>query len=67
MLSHAARTNDRSQRTRDASLLADHLAEIVLCDMQSKHDGVGLVDSLDAHSVGIVDQLLRQVLEKLLH
>ena len=67
MLTHAAGTDDRAQRARDPSLLADHLAEIVLRDMETKHDGVGLVDALDAHCVGLVDKLPRQVLEQLRH
>jgi len=67
MLTRAARTDDRAQSAGDASLLADHLAEIVLRDMETKHDGVGLVDALDAHRVGLVDKLPREVLEKLGH
>ena len=48
-------------------MLADHLAEIVLRDMETKNDSVSLVDALDAHRVGVVDQLLRQVLEEVGH
>ena len=67
MLTHAAGTDDRSQRARDPSLLADHLAEIVLRNMETKHDRIGLVDALDSNCVGLVDKLPRQVLEQLSH
>jgi len=67
MLTRAARTDDRAQRARDASLLADHLAEIVLRNMKAKHDRVGLVDALDAHGVRLVDKLSREVLQELCH
>src|SRR5882724_1640600 len=67
MLAHAAGTDDRAQRARDASLPADHLAEIVLRDVQAKHDRVGFLDSLDAHGIRLVDKLPCQVLEQLRH
>src|SRR5438552_5944850 len=66
-LAHASRSHDRAQGACDASLPPDHLADIILCDMQAKHHGVFLVDTLDAHGVRIVDELLRQVLEQLRH
>ena len=67
MLTRTAGTNDRAQRARDTSLLADHLAEIVLRNVKAEHDSIGLVDALDAHGVGLVDKLPRQVLEKFSH
>src|SRR5205814_7325318 len=45
----------------------DHLAQVVLGDVQPQDDGVLLLDTLDAHRVGLVDELARQVLEQLRH
>jgi len=66
-LAHAAGAHDRPQRAGDATLAADHLAEVVLCDMQAQDDGVVFVDSLNAYRIGLVDELLRQILEELCH
>ena len=62
MLTHAAVTDDRSQRACDPTFLADELAEIVVRDMETKHDRVGLVDALDAHGVRLIDELASEVL-----
>src|SRR4051794_29760992 len=62
-LACTARTHDRAQRAGDPSLPADHLAEVVLGDVEAQDDGVVLVDTLDANLVGFVDELARQELE----
>ena len=67
MLPHAARADDRAQRARNPSLPADHLAQIVLRDMQAKHDRVCFIDSLDAYGIRLVDELACQILEQLCH
>jgi hypothetical protein len=59
MLTHAAGTDDCAQCAGDTSLLADHLAEIVLRNVEAKDDSIGLVDALDANGVGLVDKLPR--------
>jgi hypothetical protein len=68
MLTHTAGTDDRAQRARDPSLLADHLAEIVLHATWAKHDGVSLVEAARKPRLppsGLVDTSCRaQVLEE---
>src|SRR5262249_35574767 len=66
-LACTARAHDRAQRAGDAPLPADHLAEIVLGDVQAQNDGVFLLDALDTHLVGCVDELPRKELEQLRH
>ena len=67
LLARAARAHDRAQRAGDATLPPDHLAEVVLGDMQTEQERVIVVDLLDAHRVRLVDELPRQVLEELGH
>src|SRR5580765_1631231 len=67
LFARASGTDDRAQRACDASLPADHLAQILLRDMQAKDDRVVLVDALHPHLVGLVDELPRQILEQLRH
>ena len=59
--------DDRAQRTRDAALLSDHLADVVGSDVHFEHQlPVLTLQPLDAHLVGIIDQLAGQVGEDLL-
>src|SRR5439155_20737753 len=66
-LRRADRATDRPPRARHPALAADHLAELVLRDVQAQNDGVLLVDALDAHRVRLVDEPAREVLEQLGH
>src|SRR5690242_4751462 len=66
-LACTTRAHDRAQRAGDAPLPPDHLAEIVLGDVQAQDDDVLLLDALDAHLVRRVDEPARQELEQLRH
>src|SRR5690242_1400421 len=63
---HGRRLDDRAERAGDAALLADHLADVVGGDVQLEHElpRRPLVP-LDAHLVGVVDELAGQVREEL--
>src|SRR5213075_3158454 len=56
--------DDRPQGTRDASLPPDHLPAIGLRDVEPQDELVVLVDLLDTHRVGLVDELTREILEQ---
>lgn len=57
--------HDRAERPRDPALASDHLADVLLRDVQAEHDGVVPQLLLDADGVGVVDQPLGQVCEEL--
>src|SRR4051794_31752811 len=60
--------DDRPQGVRGAPALADHAAVVVFADRQLQDDGaVLLVELLDGDGVGLLDELLGQVGEQLLH
>ena len=63
----ACRADDGAQRSRDTSLPADHLADVVGRDAQPEDDDVALVDALDPHGVGLVDEPARDPGEELVH
>ena len=63
----AAGADDAAQGTRDASLLADHLADVVRSDVEVEHDRVLALLGLHAHRVRLVDEPPREPLEKLGH
>src|SRR6476620_8269788 len=67
LFARASGTHDRAQRASDASLPADHRADIRFRDVHAKDDCVVVVDALHPHSVGIVDELPRKILEQLRH
>ena len=56
---------DGAQRLRGAPLLADHLAEVLLGDLQLEHQGVRLGDLFDLDLLGTVDETARQVVDEL--
>ena len=61
-----ARAHDRAQGARDASLPADHLADVVLGDVQPEDERAVLaLDLLDAHGVRLVDEPPRELREQL--
>ena len=64
-LPRPAGTHDRAERPRDPALPSDHLADVVLRHVEPKNDRVVPLLLLHAHSVGIVHQPLREVLEQL--
>ncbi len=57
---------DRAQGLGGAALLADHLAEILLGDLELEDEGVGLLDLLDLDLLGVVDEAARQVVDEIL-
>src|SRR5690349_5282297 len=67
LLACAARADDRAQGARDPALPPDHLAKVVFGDVQTQHERVLVVDFLDPNRVGVVDELLREVLEQVGH
>ena len=60
----AARAHDRAEGARDSTVPPDHLPDLVRRDVEAEDDAVRLFHSLDAHLVGLVDELARQVLEE---
>jgi hypothetical protein len=60
-----ARSNDRAERTGDPPLAPDHLADIVLGDVQPEHDRVVVLLLLDADGVRLVNEAARQVGQEL--
>ena len=64
---HRARADDRAQRTRDPTLAADHLADVVLGDVEDEHEGVVALLRLDPHGGRVVDELAREVRQQLRH
>ena len=62
-----ARAHDRAQRPGEPALAADHLAAVLGRDVELEHGRVLTLDLLDAHGVGIVDELLREPGEQLGH
>ena len=63
----ASGADERAQRAGDPALAADHLADVVRRDVQPEHDGVVLLDLLDAHGVGLVDESPHEVLDDFRH
>ena len=61
----AAGPNDRTQRACEASLTADHLADVVFCDVEAQDDRVRSLFLLDPDSVWIIDQLASQVRDQI--
>ena len=54
---HPAGADDRAQRPDEPALAADHLADVVLGHMELEDERpVVLLDLLDAHGVGLVDE-----------
>ena len=60
-----AAAEDRAQRLRGPALLADHLAEILLGDLELEHQRVRLGDLLDLDLLGPVDETARQKVDQL--
>ena len=59
---------DRAQRRDRPAAAADHLAGVVLADVQLEHDGaVVLLEGLDAHLVRAVDERPGEIGEKVVH
>jgi hypothetical protein len=49
--------DDRAQRAREPALAADHLADVSLGHVEPEEErAVILLDFLDAHGVGLVDE-----------
>jgi hypothetical protein len=63
-LAGAAGADDRAERPSDAALAADHLAHVVLRDVQAEDDGIFALLLLHADGVGIVYELPSQVREQ---
>jgi hypothetical protein len=59
-----AGANDSAQRARDSPLAADHLADVVLGDVQLQDERAVALDLVDADGVGIVDEPPRQLGEQ---
>src|SRR5438874_1751229 len=59
------RANDLAQRARDPALPPDHLADVVLRDVEPQHDDVVAFLTLDANGVGLVHEPAREVLEQI--
>ena len=65
--SGGARAHDRAQRPGEPALAADHLAAVIGGDVELEHGRILALDLLDAHGIGIVDELLRKPGEQLRH
>jgi hypothetical protein len=63
-LAGAARAHDRAECPSDAALAADHLADVVLRDVQAEDDGIFTLLLLHADGIGIVYELPSQVREQ---
>ena len=59
--------DERAQCADDPALPADHLADVVGGDMEHEDEGALALLGLDAHGVGIVDELAREIREQLGH
>jgi hypothetical protein len=57
------RAHDSSQCPRESPLAADHLADVVLSDVQTEDDRAVFLGRLDPYGVWLVDQLPRKVLK----
>ena len=66
MLSSRSRAHDLAQRSRDPPLPSDHLADVVLGDVQPKHDDVVPLLALDPNGFGVVDKSPGERLQELL-
>jgi hypothetical protein len=64
-LPRASGPDDRPERPRDPSLASDHLADIVLGDVQPQDDGVVALLLLDSDRIRVVHELSREVREEL--
>src|SRR5665647_3432847 len=63
-----ARADDGPQRTGDPSLPPDHLADVVLGDVEPEEERpVVVLDLLDPHRVRLVHEPTRERLEQLRH
>ena len=67
MAAHAACANERPQGPGDAPLAADHLADVLVGDVQPEDDGTVALGALDPYLVGPVDEVPRQLGEHSLH
>ena len=63
-LAGAAGAHDRAERASYAALTADHLADVVLGDVQAEDDGIFALLLLYADGIRIVHELPGQVREK---
>ena len=61
----AAGAHDRAERASNPTLAADHLADVVLGDMQPEHHGVITHLLLDPDRAGVVDETLCKVGQEL--
>src|SRR6186713_3037441 len=57
----AARAHDRAERTGDAALAPDHLADVGLGHSELEHGGAVALDTCDRYLVGVVDEALGQI------
>jgi hypothetical protein len=62
-LASAAGADDRAKRPRDPALAADHLADVVLRDMEPEDERILALHLLDPNGVRVVHELSSEVLE----
>jgi hypothetical protein len=65
LLASAAGSYDSPQRTRQPALPTDHLADVVLGDVEVEDDDVVPFLLFDPHGIGLVDQPPGEILEQL--
>src|SRR5581483_5743685 len=66
-LAKRARAHERAQRASNATLPADHLADVVCGDVQHEDERSVAFLLLDADRIGVVDELAREIREQLRH
>src|SRR5438132_3137537 len=59
--------DERAQGACQSPLASDHLADVVLGDVEPEDDGVLPLDPLDPNLVRLVHELARDPLEQLVH
>ena len=64
-VARSAGPDDRPKSARDPPLAPDHLADVLLRDMEAEHNGVVGLLLLDPDGVGVVDELPGEVREQL--
>src|SRR5436189_5226564 len=63
-----AGADDRAQRPREPTLSADHLADVCLGHVEPEDErAVLLLDLLDAHGTGLVDEPARELRDQFGH